>query len=87
MFTGKLIEVGNGKAFLVDKLYIHKSCIEVNVHEVYQGSLTPYITTLWVKPSLNGAPHEVMDDDGNRYQVKSVIKLDESRISTLGITQ
>ena len=87
MFKDKLIDVGNGKAFLVDKLYIHKSCIEINVHEVYRDTLTHFITTLWVKPSLNGQAHEVMDDDGNRYQVKSVIKLDESRISTLGITQ
>ena len=87
MFKDKLIDVGNGKAFLVDSLYIHKTCIEINVHEVCQGSLTRFITTLWVKPSLNGAAHEVIDDDGNRYQVKSVIKLDESRMSTLGITQ
>ena len=87
MFNGILIEVDNGKAFLVDHLYIHKSCIEINVHEVHKGRLTHFITTLWVKPSLNGAAHEVMDDDGSRYQVKSVIKLDESRISTLGITQ
>lgn len=72
MFKGKLIDVGNGKAFLVDKLYIHKSCIEINVHEVHKGRLTPYITILWVKPSLNGAVHEVMDDDGNRYQVLNV---------------
>ena len=72
MFKDKLIDVGNGNAFLVDNLYIHKSCIEINVHEVYQDSLTPFITTLWVKPSINGAPHEVMDDDGNRYQVLNV---------------
>lgn len=72
MFKGKLIDVGNGKAFLVDNLYIHKSCIEINVHEVHKGRLTPFITTLWVKPSLNGTPHEVMDDDGNRYQVLNV---------------
>ena len=87
MFNDILIEVGNGKAFLVDNLYIHKSCIEINVHEVYRDTLTHFITTLWVKPSLNGEAHEVMDDDGNRYKVESVIKLDESRISTLGITQ
>ena len=72
MFTGLLIDVGNGKAFLVDNLYIHKSCIEINVHEVHKGRLTSYITTLWVKPCINGAPHEVMDDDGNRYQVLNV---------------
>ena len=72
MFKDKLIDVGNGKAFLVDKLYIHKSCIEINVHEVYRDTLTHFITTLWVKPSINGAPHEVMDDDGNRYQVLNV---------------
>ena len=72
MFKDKLIDVGNGKAFLVDNLYIHKSCIEINVHEVCQGSLTHFITTLWVKPNINGAPHEVMDDDGNRYQVLNV---------------
>ena len=72
MFKDKLIDVGNGKAFLVDKLYIHKSCIEINVHEVHKGRLTLYTTTLWVKPSINGAPHEVMDDDGNRYQVLNV---------------
>ena len=72
MFKDKLIDVGNGKAFLVDKLYIHKSCIEINVHEVCRNRLTPYITTLWVKPSLNGAAHEVMDDDGNHYQVLNV---------------
>ena len=72
MFKGKLIDVGNGKAFLVGNLYIHKSCIEIDVREVCQGSLTRFITTLWVKPSLNGAPHEVLDDDGNRYQVLNV---------------
>lgn len=72
MFKDKLIDVGNGKEFLVDHLYIHKSCIEINVHEVDKGCLTPFITTLWVKPSLNGAAHEVMDDDGNRYQVLNV---------------
>ena len=72
MFKDKLIDVGNGTAFLVDKLYIHKSCIEISVHEVYKGTLTHFINTLWVKPSLNGAPHEVMDDDGNRYQVLNV---------------
>ena len=72
MFKDKLIDVGNGKAFLVDHLSIHKSCIEINVHEVHKGRLTPFITTLWVKPSINGAPHEVMDDDGNRYQVLNV---------------
>lgn len=72
MFKDKLIDVGNGKAFLVDNLYIHKSCIELNVHEVHKGRLTHFITTLWVKPSLNGAAHEVMDDDGNRYQVLNV---------------
>ena len=72
MFTGLLIDVGNGKAFLVDHLYIHKTCIEINVHEVHKGSLMHFITTLWVKPSLNGAAHEVMDDDGNRYQVLNV---------------
>lgn len=80
MFTGKLIEVGNGKAFLVDNLYIHKSCIEINVHEVNKGRLTHFITTLWVKPSLNGAPHEVMDDDGNRYQVLNVVGSQEVEI-------
>ena len=72
MFKDKLIDVGDGKAFLVGHLSIHKSCIEINVHEVHKGRLTPFITTLWVKPSLNGAPHEVMDDDGNRYQVLNV---------------
>lgn len=72
MFKGKLIEVGNERSFLIDDLYIHKSCIEINVHEVYRDTLTHFITTLWVKPSLNGAPHEVMDDDGNRYQVLNV---------------
>ena len=72
MFKDKLIDVGNGKAFLVDKLYIHKSCIEINVHEVYRDTLTHFITTLWVKPSINGEPHEVMDDDGSRYQVLNV---------------
>ena len=72
MFKDKLIDVGNGKAFLVDKLYIHKSCIEINVHEVYRDTLTHFITTLWVKPSLNGQAHEVMCDDGNRYQVLNV---------------
>ena len=80
MFTGKLIEVDNGKAFLVDNLYIHKTCIEINVHEVCQGSLTRFITTLWVKPSLNGAAHEVIDDDGNRYQVLSVVGSQEVEI-------
>ena len=82
MFKGKLIDVGNGKAFLVDKLYIHKSCIEINVHEVCRSRnrLTPFITTLWVKPSLNGAPHEVMDDDGNRYQVLNVVSSQEVEI-------
>ena len=80
MFTGKLIEVGNGKAFLVDNLYIHKSCIEIAVREVCHGSLTRFITTLWVKPSLNGAPHEVMDDDGNRYQVLNVVGSQEVEI-------
>ena len=80
MFTGILIEVGNGKAFLVDKLYIHKSCIEINVHEVHKGRLTPFITTLWVKPSLNGAAHEVIDDDGNRYQVLNVVGSQEVEI-------
>ena len=80
MFTGKLIEVDNGKAFLVDNLYIHKTCIEINVHEVCQGSLTRFITTLWVKPSLNGAAHEVIDDDGNRYQVLNVVGSQEVEI-------
>lgn len=80
MFKDKLIEVGNGKAFLVDNLYIHKSCIEINVHEVCQGSLTRFITTLWVKPSLNGAAHEVIDDDGNRYQVLNVVGSQEVEI-------
>ena len=80
MFNGILIEVGNGKAFLVDNLYIHKSCIEINVYEVCQGSLTRFITTLWVKPSINGAPHEVMDDDGNRYQVLNVVGSQEVEI-------
>ena len=80
MFKGKLIDVGNGKAFLVDNLYIHKSCIEINVHEVHKGRLTPFITTLWVKPSINGAPHEVMDDDGNRYQVLNVVSSQEVEI-------
>lgn len=86
MFNDILIEVGNEPSFLVDNLYMHKSCIEINVHEVYRDTLTHFITTLWVKPSLNGQAHEVMDDDGNRYKVESVIKLDESRKSTLGIT-
>lgn len=72
MFKGKLIDVGNGKAFLVDHLSIHKSCIEINVHEVHKGRLTHFINTLWVKPCINGAPHEVMDDDGNCYQVLNV---------------
>lgn len=80
MFTGKLIAVGNGKAFLVDDLYIHNTCIEINVHEVCKGSLTRFITTLWVKPSINGAPHEVMDDDGNRYQVLNVVGSQEVEI-------
>ena len=80
MFKGKLIDVGNGKAFLVDNLYIHKSCIEIDVREVCQGSLTRFITTLWVKPSLNGAPHEVLDDDGNRYQVLNVVGSQEVEI-------
>ena len=80
MFNNILIEVGNGKAFLVDNLYIHKSCIEINVHEVCQGSLTRFITTLWVKPSINGAAHEVMDDDGNRYQVLNVVSSQEVEI-------
>ena len=80
MFKGKLIDVGNGKAFLVDHLYIHKSCIEINVHEVHKGRLTRFITTLWVKPSLNGAAHEVMDDDGNRYQVLNVVGSQEVEI-------
>ena len=80
MFTGKLIEVGNGKAFLVDNLYIHKSCIEIDVREVCKGSLMRFITTLWVKPSINGAPHEVMDDDGNRYQVLNVVGSQEVEI-------
>ena len=80
MFKDKLIDVGNGKAFLVDHLYIHKSCIEINVHEVHRNRLTPFITTLWVKPSLNGAPHEVMDDDGNRYQVLNVVSSQEVEI-------
>lgn len=80
MFNGILIEVGNGKAFLVDNLYIHKTCIEINVHEVCQGSLTRFITTLWVKPSINGAAHEVMDDDGNRYQVLNVVSSQEVEI-------
>ena len=80
MFNGILIEVGNGKAFLVDNLYIHKSCIEINVHEVCQDSLTRFITTLWVKPSLNGQAHEVMDDDGNRYQVLNVVGSQEVEI-------
>ena len=80
MFKDKLIDVGNGKAFLVDNLYIHKSCIEIDVHEVCKGSLTRFITTLWVKPSINGAPHEVMDDDGNRYQVLNVVSSQEVEI-------
>lgn len=80
MFNDILIEVGNGKAFLVDNLYIHKSCIEINVHEVHKGRLTPFITTLWVKPSLNGAAHEVIDDDGNRYQVLNVVGSQEVEI-------
>ena len=80
MFKDKLIDVGNGKVFLVDNLYIHKSCIEINVHEVCKGSLTRFITTLWVKPSINGAPHEVMDDDGNRYQVLNVVGSQEVEI-------
>ena len=80
MFKDKLIDVGNGKAFLVDNLYIHKTCIEINVHEVCQGSLTRFITTLWVKPSLNGAAHEVIDDDGNRYQVLNVVGSQEVEI-------
>lgn len=85
MFNDILIEVGNEQSFLVDNVHIHKTSIEINVHEVYRATLTHFITTLWIKPSLNGEAHEVMDDDGNRYQVKSVIKLDESRKSTLGI--
>ena len=80
MFKDKLIDVGNGKAFLVDNLYIHKSCIEINVHEVHKGRLTPFITTLWVKPRLNGAAHEVIDDDGNRYQVLNVVGSQEVEI-------
>ena len=80
MFKDKLIDVGNGKAFLVDNLYIHKTCIEINVHEVCKGSLTRFITTLWVKPSLNGAAHEVIDDDGNRYQVLNVVGSQEVEI-------
>ena len=79
MFKGILIIVGDGKAFSVDNLYIHKSCIEIHVHEVHKGGLTPYITTLWIKPSLNGAVHEVMDDDGNRYQVLGVMKNVETK--------
>lgn len=85
MFNDILIEVGNEQSFLVDNLYIHKSCIEINVHEVYRDTLTHFINTLWVKPSLNGEAHEVMDDDGNRYTVIKVIKLDKSRKSTLGV--
>ena len=80
MFNNILIEVGNGKAFLVDNLYIHNTCIEINVHEVYRNTITHFITTLWVKPSLNGAPHEVMDDDGNRYQVLNVVGSQEVEI-------
>lgn len=80
MFTGILIEVGNGKAFLVDNLYIHKTCIEINVHEVYRDTITYFITTLWIKPSLNGAAHEVIDDDGNRYQVLNVVSSQEVEI-------
>ena len=80
MFNGILIEVGNEQSFLVDNLYIHKSCIEINVHEVYRDTLTHFITTLWVKPSLNGKAHEVMDDDGNRYQVLNVVSSQEVEI-------
>ena len=80
MFNNILIEVGNEQSFLIDDLYIHKSCIEINVHEVYRDTLTHFITTLWVKPSLNGAPHEVMDDDGNRYQVLNVVGSQEVEI-------
>lgn len=80
MFNGILIEVDNGKAFLVDNVHIHNTCIEINVHEVYRDTLTHFITTLWVKPSINGAAHEVMDDDGNRYQVLNVVGSQEVEI-------
>ena len=49
-----LIDVGNEQSFLVGNLYIHNTCIEINVHEVYRDTLTHFINTLWVKPSLNG---------------------------------
>lgn len=87
MFNDILIEVGNEQSFLIDELHIHNKSFEINVHEVYRDTITHFITTLWVKPSLNGQAHEVMDDDGNRYKVESVIKLDESRKSTLGISK
>ena len=72
MFKGKLIDVGNEQAFLVDNVTIHNNCIEIAVLEVYRDTMTHFINTLWVKPCINGAPHEVMDDDGNRYQVLNV---------------
>ena len=85
MFNDLLIEVGNEQAFLIDDVTIHNNCIEIAVHEVYRDTMTHFINTLWVKPSINGTAHEVMDDDGNRYAVIKVVKLDESRKSTLGV--